>query len=182
MRRVDGAGRWSISSITAQTFFGRPSFNIRFLPWLPRIDQCRLDAGLVQPPQDRARDELRSVVRPQIARRAVDAHELRRDLNDAAGPNAASAGAAEGRVARRPLAADMERETAQSQMPDDPSGACDWRRLLLHDARSAGHASQPPRPSAPPRSLRWALLCALRRLCVRVSAAFLEWDSLSGSP
>jgi hypothetical protein len=31
------------------------------LLWLPRIDQRRLDAGLVQPPQDRARDELRSV-------------------------------------------------------------------------------------------------------------------------
>ena len=32
------------------------------LPRLPRIDQRRLDAGLVQPPEDRARDEFRPVV------------------------------------------------------------------------------------------------------------------------
>ena len=43
-----------------------------------------------------------SVVRPQIARRAVHAHELRQDLKDAAGPNAASH-----ITSRRPLTFDL---------------------------------------------------------------------------
>ena len=45
--------------------------------------------AVVQPAQDRARDELRAVVGAQVARRAVHAHELRQHLDDAAGPNAA---------------------------------------------------------------------------------------------
>ena len=48
------------------------------------VDVGRLDLRLRQPAQDRARDELRPVVRAQIPRRAVDAHELRQHLDDAA--------------------------------------------------------------------------------------------------
>ena len=47
------------------------------LPRLPWIDERGVDAGVGQPAQDRRSDELRFIVGAQIARRAVDAPELR---------------------------------------------------------------------------------------------------------
>ena len=45
------------------------------LPWLPRIDERRLDGGRLEPAQDGTGHELRPVVRPQIARDPVPVHE-----------------------------------------------------------------------------------------------------------
>src|SRR5215218_2850524 len=59
----------------------------RILPWLPRVDVRGLDLRVGEPPQDGRRDELRSIVRAQIAWRAVQAHQLREDLDDAPGSN-----------------------------------------------------------------------------------------------
>ena len=49
----------------------------RILPRLAGIDQRRLDLRLHEPAQNRARHELRSIVGAQVARRPVDAHQLR---------------------------------------------------------------------------------------------------------
>ena len=41
------------------------------LPWLPRIDQRRLNASGLEPLENRLADEFRTVVGAQIARRTV---------------------------------------------------------------------------------------------------------------
>src|SRR3954468_18724660 len=58
------------------------------LPGLPGIDERRLDLRL-EPAKDRARDELRAVVGPEVAGRAMHAHELREHLDHPAGADAA---------------------------------------------------------------------------------------------
>src|SRR5271165_5300226 len=51
------------------------------LPGLARIDQCRADPGPRDPAQQRARDELRAVVRAQERRRAAFADQSRQHLD-----------------------------------------------------------------------------------------------------
>ena len=40
----------------------------RILPWLPRIDECGVDARFREPAEDSGRHELGAIVRPQVAR------------------------------------------------------------------------------------------------------------------
>src|SRR5687768_16027376 len=60
------------------------------LPRLAGIDERRLNLRCSGPSQDRTRDELRSVVRTQIPWGAVQTHELRHYLDDAARADPAS--------------------------------------------------------------------------------------------
>ena len=59
------------------------------LPWLTWIDERRINAAGAQPLKDRPRDELRAVVRTQIARCAMSADEPRQHLDDVPRANAA---------------------------------------------------------------------------------------------
>ena len=58
------------------------------LPGLARIDERRVDLRRLQSAEQRGRDELRTVLGPQIARGAVEAHQLSEHVNHPPGPDA----------------------------------------------------------------------------------------------
>src|SRR5690606_5311149 len=76
----------------------------RILPGLSRVDERRVYARLSEPAQDRGAHEFGTIIGAEIARGAMDAHQLLQHLNHATGPDPAG---------------DIDRETLARPLVDD---------------------------------------------------------------
>src|ERR1700692_3908894 len=112
-------------------------FVIAVLPGFSRIDVCGVEVRLKQPAQYRPRYKLRSVVRSQVLRAAVNADQFTQHFDDPAGADAA------GYVDRQTLASELIDHGEALELLPISTGI---KYKVIRPYLAHGHRCQRPRP------------------------------------